>query len=106
MAAANTSGWEGAVELSGFKDVDEAAMEDLRQVISHHIKRLGEICGKFQKLMLKMKIVHAQVHSEKYEIHASVMDNGKLYTSAITDKNLIGAVDLALTKIQNEIGEK
>ena len=98
--------FESKVELSGFRDIDEAAMGDLQRVVQSYLKRYGEICGKFQKLMLKMKKVHAQVHSEKYEIHASVMDNGRLYTSTITDKNLISAVDSALNKIENEIGEK
>ena len=94
------------VELSGFKDIDEAAMGDLRRLVGTYLRRYGEICRKFQKLTLRMKKVHAQVHSEKYEIHASVTDNGRLYTSTTTDKNLIGAADLALSKIESEIGEK
>ena len=98
--------FESKVELSGFKDIDEAAMGDLKRLVGTYLRRYGEICRKFQKLMLKMKKVHAQVHSEKYEIHASVMDNGRLYTSTTTDKNLIGATDLALAKIEHEIGVK
>ncbi len=98
--------FESKVELSGFKDIDEAAMGDLKRLIGTYLRRYAEICRKFQKLMLKMKKVHAQLHSEKYEIHASVMDNGRLYTSTTTDKNLIGATDLTLAKIENEIGAK
>ncbi len=98
--------FESKVELSGFKGIDEAAMGDLKRLVGTYLRRYGEICRKFQKLTLKMKKVHAQVHSEKYEIHASVMDNGRLYTSTTTDKNLIGAADLALAKIEHEIGEK
>ncbi len=94
------------IELSGFKGVDEAAMDDLKRVIMPHLKRYGEICAKFGKLTIRMKKVHAQVHSEKYEIHASVLDNGRLFTSTITDKNLLGAADAALTKVEHEIGEK
>ncbi len=94
------------VELSGFKDMDEAAMQDLRREVEPYLKRYVEICSDFQKLILKMKKVHAQVHSEKYEIHASVIDNGKLFTSTVTDKNPIAAIDSALAKIEREIGEK
>ena len=104
--AADVSGFGESIELSGFKDIDEAAMGDLKRLVGTYVRRYAEICGKFQKLMLKMKKVHAQVHSEKYEIHASVMDNGRLYTSTTTDKNLISAADLALAKIENEIGAK
>ena len=105
MAADIPNFWE-SVELSGFKDIDEAAIGDMKRLVGTYMRRYGEICGKFQKLMLKMKKVHVQVHSEKYEIHASVMDNGRLYTSTTTDKNLIGATDLALAKIESEIGAK
>lgn len=94
------------VELSGFKDMDEASMADLRREVEPYLKRYGEICKGFEKLMLRMKKVHAQVHSEKYEIHASVIDKGRLYTSTVTDKNPIAAIDTALTKIEREIGEK
>lgn len=90
------------VELSGFRDIDEFAMADLKRLVGTYLRRYGEICRKFQNLALKMKKVHAQVHSEKYEIHASITDSGKFYTSTTTDKNLINAVDLALAKIESE----
>lgn len=98
--------FDAKVELSGFKEIDEAAMGELKRLVGNYLRRYGQICDKFQKLTLRMKKVHAQMHSEKYEIHASVMDNGRLFTSTITDKNLIGAADLALAKIEHEIGEK
>lgn len=94
------------VELSGFRDVDEPAMNDLKRIASAYVKRFNEICASFEKLTIRMKKVHAQVHSEKYEVHVSVMDKGRLYTSAVTDKNLLFAVEAALNKVKNEIGEK
>lgn len=94
------------VELSGFKDIDDDAMNDVNRIVSAHIKRYMEICRGFEKLLLKMKKVHAQEHSEKYEINAALIDNGRMYTSTITDKNLLSAVDAVLEKIEHEIGEK
>ena len=95
------------IELSGFKDVDEPAMSDLKRIAASYVKRFGEICEEFEKLFVKMKKVHAQPpHSEKYEVHVSVLDKGKLFTSAVTDKNLLGAADAALQKVEHEIGEK
>ena len=104
--AADTSGFGEGVELSGFRGIDEAAMEDIQRVVRSYLKRYGEICPKFQKLMLKMKKVHAQVHSEKYEIHASVLYKGKMYSSKMTELDLIAAVDTALKKLENELGGK
>lgn len=98
--------FESKVELSGFKGIDEAAMGGVKRLVGTYLRRYGQICGRFKKLTLRIKKVHAQAHSEKYEIHAAVMDGGRLYTSTITDKNLIGAADLALAKIEHEIGEK
>ena len=94
------------VELSGFKEIDDAAMDVLKRILRTYVKRYNEICDKFEKLNLRMKKVHAQVHSEKYEIHASVIDNGKILASTTTDNNLFGAVDEALKKIEHELGDK
>ena len=98
--------FEGKVELSGFHEIDDEAMEVLKRILRTNIKRFHEICTKFEKLTLRMKKVHAQVHSEKYEIHASVLDNGKLYTSATTEKDLFLAIDEAIKKIEHELGDK
>ncbi|MBI2549855.1 hypothetical protein HYV83_01590 [Candidatus Woesearchaeota archaeon] len=94
------------IELSGFKDIDEPAISDLKRIAASYVKRFSEICGEFEKLTIRMKKVHAQVHSEKYEVHISVLDKGKLFTSAVTDKNLLNAADAALQKVEHEIGEK
>ena len=94
------------VELSGFKGLDEDAMSDVKKIVSTHLKRYREICQGFETLMLKMKKIHAQEHSEKYEISAALMDKGKMYNSTITDKNLIFAVDTTLEKLESEISRK
>ena len=94
------------VEFSGFKEIDAPAMNDLKRMASVHVKRFKEICASFEKLTIRMKKVHAQEHSEKYEVHVSVLDKGRLFTSAVTDKNLLGAADAALEKVEHEIGEK
>lgn len=95
-----------AVELSGFKDIDDDALNDVKRVVLAHIKRYMRICRGFEKLLLKLKKVHAQEHSEKYEINAALVDKGRLFTSTITGKNLIDAVDAVLDKVEHEIGGK
>ena len=98
--------FEGKVELSGFHEMDDAAMDVLKKMLRINIKRFREICHNFENLTLRMKKVHAQVHSEKYEIHASVIDNGKLFTSTTTQKDLFLAIDEAIKKIEHELGDK
>lgn len=94
------------VEFSGFKGVDEWVMSTINSEIGKHIKRFNEICPSFEKLTLKMKAVHAQVHSEKFEIHASLASKGKLYTATTTDQNIVFAVTAALEKIEKEMNRK
>lgn len=105
-AAVMANGSDDNVEFSGFKDIDSPAMSDLKRIAAAYVKRFKEICEEFEKLIIRMKKVHAQVHSEKYEVHVSVLDKGKLFTSAVTDNNLLNAADAALQKVEHEIGEK
>ncbi len=100
------------VEFSGFKDVDESAMSNLKSALEKYMKRFSDICPTFEKLAIKMKIVHGRferdgVHrSEKYEIHATLASKGSLYTATTTDWDLIFAVTAALDKIKKEVDKK
>lgn len=93
----------GNIELSGFRDIDGASMIVLKKIIGNYARRLSEISNKFEKLSVTMKPVHEKEKSEKYEIHAKLINNGKLFVSEITERNLFVAVDSALKKIVNEI---
>ena len=95
--------FSGKIELSGFREVDALAIRDLKSIAEKYATRFSEICHAFEKLTLRMKRVHGQVHSEKYEVHASTIGKGKAYTSTVTSKNLLEAVDAALEKIEHEI---
>ena len=91
------------VELSGFKDIDESAMEDVRNSIMKKLKRLSEICKGIEKITIQLKKVHAEPRSEKYEIHARLTAaKGKTYTSTMTDYDLILAVGTVLERIESE----
>jgi len=54
-------------------------------------------------LHITLKAVHEREKSEKYEVHAKVIDGGKVYASEITDRNLFVAVDSVLKKVVNEM---
>ena len=93
----------GNIELSGFRDIDGASMVVLKKIIGNYGRRISEICGQFEKLSVTMKPIHETEKSEKYEIHAKLIREGKLFVSEVVERNLFVAVDNAIKKIVNEI---
>ena len=94
----------GNIELAGFRDIDPSSMDVLRKGIGNHAKRIAELTKKMELLHITLKAVHEREKSEKYDIHAKVIDNGKVYVSHAVDRNLFVAVDDALNKLVNELG--
>ena len=90
----------GNIELSGFKGLDRDSMIILKKIVGNYAKKFSEGSTSFEKLSLKMKIVHAKEKSEKYEMHGMIVDGGKRYNSEITDRNLFFAVDKVFKNIE------
>lgn len=93
----------GNIELSGFRDIDSSSMIVLKKIIGNHARRISELAKKPEALHITLKPVHEREKSEKYEVHAKIVDNGKMYAAEITDRNLFTAVDTVLKKIVNEM---
>lgn len=93
------------MEISGFKGVDDSAMAVVNTRISYYLSRYPKICPGFERLAVRMKKVHVQEHSEKYEVHVSVFDKGKIFTSTVTGKDLMLALETALSKVESEISK-
>jgi len=91
------------IELTGFRDIDSSSMDVIKKNINHHARRIAELAKKFEKLHITLKPVHEREKSEKYEVHAKVIDSGKVFASKVTERNLIVAVDNVLNKIVNEL---
>ena len=91
----------GNIELVGFKELDGGSMVILKKMVGNHVRKMTETAEKFEKLTVNMKKIGSGEH--KFEVQAKMLDNGKQYTSEVTDFNLFFTVDKALTKIQNEI---
>ena len=91
------------IELSGFRDIDSSSMVVVRKIIANHLRRIGELSRKMEKLHITLKPVHEREKSEKYEVHAKLLNNGKVFVSEITDRNLFVAVDSVLQKLTNEL---
>ena len=93
----------GSIELSGFRSVDSSSMIVIKKIIGNYAKRITELTKKLEKLHITLKPIHEREKSEKYELHAKIIDGGKVYTSEITDRNLFVAIDGVLKKIINEL---
>ena len=93
----------GNIQLSGFKDIDGASMIVLKKIIGNYGRKFSDVSDKFESLKITMKPVHETEKSEKYEIHAQLMADGKSVVSEVVERNLFVAVDSALKKIESEI---
>src|SRR3989339_565253 len=91
----------GNIELSGFRDIDSSSMTVLKKIIGNYAKRIAELTKRLETLHITLKPVHEREKSEKYEMHAKIIDDGKVYASEITDRNLFVAVDGVLKKLVN-----
>ena len=91
------------VHLAGFREIDGSAMIIIKKSIIKHANRIADLAGKFEELHVTLKEVHEREKSEKYEVHARFLGNGKLKAAEITDRNLFTAVDGVLEKLINEI---
>ena len=93
----------GNIELTGFRSIDSSSMSVIKKIVGTYAKRLAELTKKLEILHITLKPIHEREKSEKYELHVKVIDNGKVYASKTTDRNLLTAIDSALNKIVNEI---
>ena len=75
----------------------------LKKIIGNHARRISELTKKLETLHITLKPVHEREKSEKYQVHAKVIDNGKVYVSELTDRNLLVVIDNVLKKIVNEL---
>jgi|SRR3989344_192605 len=93
----------GNIQLSGFREIDGSSMIVLKKIIGNHARRITELAKKMETLHVTLKPIHEREKSEKYEVHGRVLDDGKMYTSEVVDRNLFVAVDSVLKKIVNEM---
>jgi ribosome-associated translation inhibitor RaiA len=94
-----------SIQLSGFRDLDGGKMVILKKIIGNSVKKISERAEKFENIELVMKPIGDE-NSGKYEVHAKLVDNGKVITAKETDRNMFIVVNNVLTKIFNEISRE
>jgi hypothetical protein len=93
----------GNIELIGFKELDGGSMVILKKMIGNHVRKMSDAAGNFEKLTVSLKKVGAG--SKKFEIQAKAINNGRPYSSEVTDFNVFFTVDKALSSINNQLSK-
>ena len=93
---------ENFVELTGFREIDEASMEIIKKLVDNYAKKISTL-AKMENLHITLKPIHEREKSEKYEVHVNVKDGKKIYSSHTVGRNLLSAVDDVLKKLINEL---
>lgn len=94
---------EQKISVAGFNDIDSATLPMVNKIIRTHAARINELAKNLGSIHVTLKRVHEREKSEKYEIHAKAIDNGKVYLSKVTERNLLTALDKALNKVIHEM---
>lgn len=88
----------GNIELSGFGELDSGSIFILKKIVGTNVRKLSEKISNLQKISLHMKQSGAGI-----EIAAKLVDNGKVYNSEVTDRNVFFAVDKAFEKLNSSL---
>tara|TARA_Y100000310_G_C20109705_1_gene546540 strand:+ start:165 stop:536 length:372 start_codon:yes stop_codon:yes gene_type:complete len=96
----------GNIVLSGFKECDYSELIVVKKIVGNYARKFSDASTTFESLSLVMKSVHATQISGKFEIHSKIVDNGAVFASEVTDRNLFFAIDSCLKKVSTEMGKK
>jgi len=94
----------GNIELTGFRDTDGSAMIVVKKIVGNYARKIAGRSKKLETIHVTLKPIHQRETSEKYEVHAKVLDDGKVYASEAVDRNLFVAIDDVLKRIVKEMG--
>lgn len=93
----------GNIELVGFKQVSMSEVVVVKKLVGSYTRKIQESCKNFQGITVYLKEIHKIEASSKNEIHVKALDDGKVFTSEVIDKNVFVALDSALKKVLAEV---
>lgn len=92
----------GNIELVGFKQVSMSEVVVVKKLVGSYTRKIQELCNNFQGVSVHLKEIHKIDNNSKNEVHVKAIDDGKVFTSEVVDKNLFVALDSALKKVLAE----
>jgi len=93
----------GNIELVGFKQVSMSEVVVVKKLVGSYTRKIQELCNNFQGVSVHLKEIHKVENSSKNEVHVKAIDDGKVFTSVVVDKNLFVALDSSLKKVLAEV---
>jgi hypothetical protein len=93
----------GNIELVGFKQISMSEVVVVKKLVGSYTRKIQELCTNFQGVTVMLKEIHKIENSSKNEVHVKVIDDGKVFTSEVIDKNLFVALDSVLKKVLAEV---
>jgi len=92
----------GNIILTGFKELDRSSMVIVKKLVGSYSRKISTASKNFEQLSIVLKRIHgteeAMKPEDKFEINVKAIDNGKIFSSEITDFNLFITLDNALAK--------
>ena len=90
----------GNIRLSGFKDIDGGTMIILKKIIGNYVRKMSESSKDIENVDIILKKIHL---NKKFEVHAKVVNKGKVINSAVTEHNIFFSVDKALSSVISQM---
>lgn len=90
----------GNISLSGFNVVEKPEVVVVKKIVGSYARKFADQLKNYESLELRLKQVHKTETSEKFELHAKLLFDGKVEASEVTDRNIFVAVDSALKKLE------
>lgn len=91
----------GNITLSGFNVIQKPEVVVVKKIVGSYARKFSDQLKGYEGLELNLKEVHKTESSEKFELHAKLVFEGKIETSEVTDRNIFIAVDSALKKLEH-----
>jgi ribosome-associated translation inhibitor RaiA len=89
----------GNITLVGFKEIEKAELVVVKKIVGSYARKMSDTVSGFENLTVSLKSVHKTASSEKHELHAKAMVNGKPITSETTERNMFVGLDSVLKKV-------
>ncbi len=94
---------DAKIEVSGFRNLDDASYAKLKKILEKFAGRFGELCEDFQLLSVNIKTIHKKEKSEKYEIKGSVRDRARRYHAQSSGFDFFAGLNEMLTDLENAL---
>lgn len=89
--------------MSGFKEISPGEMVVVKKIVGSYARKFSDNIEGYETLSVHLKKVHKTEASEKYEVHAKLVHEGKTKTSEAVERNLFVALDSSLKKLEAQL---